>query len=158
MSNAPASRANFSTAATSDRQVDATPNSALRKLRLWPAIVIVGFFWAFYFSIDHIEMSMFVRFISRWSVEGLVLLSFVAWWLAFSRARWFDRLLPVVVMIGGPWWPDCWRIKSRSVRWGSWACLWRDCRSCSLDGWFGWPSVIDCYGFRPPCSGSDYAC
>ncbi len=70
-------------------------------LRLWPAVVVVGFFWAFYFSIDYIEMSMFIRFISRWAVEGLVFLTFVAWWLAFSRARWFDRLLPVVVMIGG---------------------------------------------------------
>ncbi len=70
-------------------------------LRLWPAIVVVGIFWVFYFSIDYVEMSMFVRFISRWTVEGLAFLTFVAWWLAFSRARWFDRLLPVAVLIGG---------------------------------------------------------
>jgi outer membrane protein assembly factor BamB len=101
MNTTPSSQANFSSTATPNRQVGTAPGSAIRKLRLWPAIVIVGFFWAFYFSIDHIEMSMFIRFISRWSVEGLVLLSFVTWWLAFSRARWFDRLLPVAVMIGG---------------------------------------------------------
>ncbi|HEY2826763.1 MAG TPA: PQQ-binding-like beta-propeller repeat protein [Pirellulales bacterium] len=81
--------------------VSRTAGETNRKLRLWPAVIIVGVFWAFYFSIDHVEMSMFVRFILRWSVEGLVLLSFVVWWLAFSRARWFDRIVPVLVMFGG---------------------------------------------------------
>jgi len=36
------------------------------------------FLWAFYFSIDHIERSMFMRFIIRMSVEGLVMLA-VLW-------------------------------------------------------------------------------
>src|SRR5262245_9771937 len=60
-------------------------------IRLWPAIIIVAFFWVFYFSSDYVEMTMFFRFISRFGVYAVVILSFLVWWMGFSRIERTDR-------------------------------------------------------------------
>lgn len=74
---------------------------ATRIIRLWPAVIFVALFWVFHYASDYVEMSMFMRFVTRFAVLGIVLLGFVAWWMFFSRARWSDRLLALVVFIGG---------------------------------------------------------
>jgi len=101
----------MSTAATpssgSNLPVSAMPHGSIRngasrsarKLRLWPAIIIVGVLWGFHFAADHMEMSMFVRFVSRFGMYGVVLLVFVVWWMFFSRAQWSDRFLALAVLI-----------------------------------------------------------
>jgi outer membrane protein assembly factor BamB len=72
-----------------------------RKLRLWPAILLVVAFWAFHFGADFVEMSMGFRFLSRFAFYGIIVLGFVVWWLAASRANWKDRLLVFGAMIAG---------------------------------------------------------
>jgi outer membrane protein assembly factor BamB len=70
-----------------------------RPIRLWPAIAIVAFFWVFYFSADYVEMTMFMRFISRFGMYGIVILSFLVWWMGFSRVPWKERFLGLGVLI-----------------------------------------------------------
>ncbi|HZZ27023.1 MAG TPA: PQQ-binding-like beta-propeller repeat protein [Pirellulales bacterium] len=79
----------------------AADNTAVRKLRLWPAVVLVAVLWASYVGADYVEMSMFIRFASRWGMYAVVLLCFIVWWMFFSRARWSDRFLGLAVFIGG---------------------------------------------------------
>ena len=72
-----------------------------RAIRLWPAIVIVAFFWIFHFSADYVEMTMFFRFISRFGMYAIVILSFLVWWMGFSRIEWKDRWLGLGALLGG---------------------------------------------------------
>jgi outer membrane protein assembly factor BamB len=72
-----------------------------RSIRLWPAIVIVAFFWVFHFSADYVEMTMFFRFISRFGMYAVVILSFLVWWMGFSRIEWKDRWLGLGALLGG---------------------------------------------------------
>src|SRR5262245_14840512 len=72
-----------------------------RPIRLWPAILIVAFFWAFHFSADYVEMTMFFRFISRFGMYAVVILSFLAWWMGFSRIEWKDRWLGLGALLVG---------------------------------------------------------
>ncbi len=78
----------------------ATPES--RPLRLWPAVVMLALFWAFYLANGSFEMTMFARFMSRLAAHGLLLLGFLVWWLFISRGvSWGDRLLAVAVFVVG---------------------------------------------------------
>ncbi len=96
--NLPAERSAQKSAAAGSGGNSASP---ARKLRLWPAVLLVIVFWVFHFGSDYVEMSMGNRFMIRFSFYGIVVLSFLVWWLAFSRAKWQDRLLALAAFIVG---------------------------------------------------------
>src|SRR4051812_15721862 len=82
-------------------QPDPTTRPA-RPPRLWPALVLVGLYWASAFTISSMEMATFPRFLSRVAGCLLLLLLFPIWWLAASRFSWTDRLLGLgAAMLGG---------------------------------------------------------
>ena len=56
-----------------------------RALRLWPAAVMVLFFWAAYFALEAISLSGGVRFISRLLLHVLLLLGCSIWWLCAAK-------------------------------------------------------------------------
>jgi outer membrane protein assembly factor BamB len=74
---------------------------ASQAMCLWPAILIVAVFWIFHFSADYVEMTMFFRFISRFGMYGIVILTFLIWWMAFSRVPWKERWLGLGALIIG---------------------------------------------------------
>jgi len=86
-------------AISKDAQRDS--GSASLSIRLWPAILIVAFFWIFHFSADYVEMTMFTRFISRFGMYGIVILTFLIWWMVFSRVPWRERWLGLGALIIG---------------------------------------------------------
>lgn len=61
--------------------VEPDVSPAARRPKLWPPLVILVAFWTFVLAVEHIEMSMGIRFISRWIAYGLLLVTFPAWWL-----------------------------------------------------------------------------
>jgi outer membrane protein assembly factor BamB len=60
------------------------PATAARP-RAWPALVLVGLFWASFVAFDVVPVSIFVLFLSRLAGCVLLLLLFSAWWLFFNR-------------------------------------------------------------------------
>jgi outer membrane protein assembly factor BamB len=63
--------------------------------------VILGSFWTFTLAVEWIEMSMGIRFISRWIAYGLLLLGFLAWWLADRGIPRWLRWFALAVVVGG---------------------------------------------------------
>jgi outer membrane protein assembly factor BamB len=70
-----------------------------RRLRIWPAVVMLAIFWAFLYANYNLELAMFSRFMSRMIAYGLLLLAFLAWWLTRRQIRLRDRLLAVGIVI-----------------------------------------------------------
>ncbi len=70
-----------------------------KKLRVWPAVVMVALFWTFLYVNYNADFSMFSRFISRMVAYGVLLLAFMGWWLTRSAISWRNRLLAIVVVI-----------------------------------------------------------
>lgn len=70
-----------------------------RPLRLWPAIVVLAFFWCFVLSVTYTEMAMFPRFILRSIVHLFLLLFFLAWWGLCRHFSLWDRLLAVAIVL-----------------------------------------------------------
>ena len=65
-------------------------------LRLWPGVVIVALQWLARFGLPAVMVdgSMYAV------IAGLAgFLAIAVWWLFFSRARWFDRIAAIVVMV-----------------------------------------------------------
>src|SRR5215467_2705603 len=85
----------------SSKDGEGNSSGNVRTIRLWPAILIVAFFWVFHFSADYVEMTMFMRFMSRFSMYGIVILSFLVWWMVFSRVPWKERWLGLGALIIG---------------------------------------------------------
>ena len=88
MSAVPSTRGDIQPNQKTSASPSAASIGASQAIRLWPAILIVAFFWVFYFSADYVEMTMFFRFISRFGMYGIVILTFLIWWMAFSRVPW----------------------------------------------------------------------
>jgi outer membrane protein assembly factor BamB len=72
---------------------------AIKKPRIWPAVVILGLFWAFLYANYNLELAMFSRFMSRMISYGVLLLAFLAWWLTRRQIHLRDRLLAVGVVV-----------------------------------------------------------
>src|SRR6266571_5312341 len=76
---------------------------ASRPLRVWPAVVMVALFWAFWVAHYVIPMDAGTRFISRMAMNALLLLGFLIWWLSRSAISWRDRLIAIALWIAGTW-------------------------------------------------------
>ena len=71
-----------------------------KPLRLWPGIVAVVLLWLARFGLKAVIPGF--RGFSlgmQWALGAAV--AVLLWWLFFSRARWFERLGAIVVMIAG---------------------------------------------------------
>ncbi len=64
-----------------------------KKPRVWPAVALVMFYWAFKLVTDRMELTMFEKFGARMIASGAVLLLFLVWWLVSRRVSWTQRLL-----------------------------------------------------------------
>src|SRR5262245_43825890 len=67
-----------------------------RPPRLWPAVVLLGLFWAIYSVWRWTELGPslgFMGFLILLGVGALTTLLFVAWWLTASRVGWTERLV-----------------------------------------------------------------
>lgn len=72
--------------------------SSRRPFRLWPAVLIVALQWLLRLALPAIDPALVPQAMIAGAL-GWVLV--VLWWLFFSRAPWIDRLLGLVLMIGG---------------------------------------------------------
>lgn len=76
-----------------------------KPLRLWPGVVAVVLLWLTRFGIKAVVPGFWGFELS--AVSGLIgAFLVVVWWLVLSRARWFDRLGGIVLMLmalGGTW-------------------------------------------------------
>jgi outer membrane protein assembly factor BamB len=68
-------------------------------LRLWPAIALAALLWALLNIPGMIAPMTMVTFMAWIFGPMLVAVGLAIWWLAASRARWFDRILIPVVFI-----------------------------------------------------------
>src|SRR5438874_9048 len=69
--------------------------------RVWPAVALVGLFWAFFLVSGSLELPMFTRFMSRVAATGLLVLLFAAWWGLNRSIRLTDRLLGLGTALAG---------------------------------------------------------
>jgi outer membrane protein assembly factor BamB len=79
---------------------DVTPPPAVP--RVWPAVVLVGLYWAVFLTLRSLELPIFVRFLSALGTWGLLTIAFVTWWLTNRRLSLADRFLAFgVAVLGG---------------------------------------------------------
>src|SRR5690348_3206963 len=69
--------------------------------RLWPAVVLVGLYWAVFLVCGRLDLPLFVRFMSQLISTALLLLLFTGWWLINWRFRLADRLLGLGAAVAG---------------------------------------------------------
>jgi hypothetical protein len=70
--------------------------------RIWPAVVLVGLYWAYAGISSALEMPTFIRFMSQTGVLLLVMVGFLIWWLFNRRIKWSDRLLVLGSAVAAP--------------------------------------------------------
>lgn len=88
-----------STAAVSAAPADA--NRAPRGLWLWPAVVMVVAYWTFHFTFQAMEVSTFVRFITRMGAHALLFFTFLGWWCVNGRIPRFHRFAALAFAVAG---------------------------------------------------------
>jgi outer membrane protein assembly factor BamB len=78
------------------------PAPSPERPRVWPAVVLVGLFWAFFFASPWLGLTMFPGFLARMAAGLLLALLFSLWW-SFNRGIPLrDRLLGfAAVALGG---------------------------------------------------------
>jgi outer membrane protein assembly factor BamB len=67
-----------------------------KPLRVWPGVVIVILLWVSWFGLPVVAPDALFAGVLAAPVGGLAI---VLWWLLFSRARWFERLGAIALMI-----------------------------------------------------------
>jgi outer membrane protein assembly factor BamB len=67
-----------------------------KPLRVWPGVVIVILLWVSWFGLPVVAPDALFAGVLAGPVGGLAI---VLWWLLFSRARWFERLGAIALMI-----------------------------------------------------------
>src|SRR5262245_47252680 len=67
-------------------------------LRVWPGVVIVILMWLIRFGLPVVAPDALLYTVFAGFVGGAAI---VLWWLLFSRARWFERLGAIALMIVG---------------------------------------------------------
>jgi outer membrane protein assembly factor BamB len=90
-------------AITADAPGTPSPNVSLpaasvaRPLRLWPAVVIIALQWLVVKTVSWVAPATMAQFMTMFlaPLVGTGLLA--VWWLFFSRLRWVDRILGLVV-------------------------------------------------------------
>ncbi|HEV3342684.1 MAG TPA: PQQ-binding-like beta-propeller repeat protein [Pirellulales bacterium] len=78
-----------------------TQQPVVKTPRYWPAVVLVGIYWAYHFLCRLFELDMLYLFVSRMAVTALVLLAFPLWWLTSRQLRRGDRWFALAVVILG---------------------------------------------------------
>jgi outer membrane protein assembly factor BamB len=92
---------------------DQTPYQAApagsKRLRLWPALVLIAVFWAAYFVVGALEKPYFVAWIYSMAAPALLLLLFSIWWWVFARLSLAYRVYgcALVVVAGAVVTPLC---------------------------------------------------
>jgi len=76
-------------------------------------MVMLAVFWVYLFATFQLELAMFFRFVGRFAGYGVLLLSFLTWWLTNRRISRRDRFLAVGMMI--LFWLVAWRLADKSV-------------------------------------------
>lgn len=72
-----------------------------RTMRVWPGLLLVGVFWAFYFGIGLPELPITTTFMSRAGAGALFVLLTAIWWLTNWTIRLADRLWVFLALIIG---------------------------------------------------------
>src|SRR4051794_5889358 len=84
--------------------VEASPapseTRAARAPRLWPAVVMVGLFWAVYTAAYQIDLTTGVRFFTRLGAAVLLALGSLVWWWCRRRVGWADKLFGFAAVVG----------------------------------------------------------
>jgi outer membrane protein assembly factor BamB len=73
--------------------------SVERRLRIWPAVVIVALEWLLITVPGWLVPGTFTQFLLMFYAPIVAFLGLLIWWLAASRLRWWDRLLGVVACL-----------------------------------------------------------
>ena len=78
----------------------AQPLASARPPRVWPAWLIVALFWAFRFAGRGLLPDGWARPATT-AVAVLAAFALAAWWRFFSRLQLVDRLVGLIVLVGG---------------------------------------------------------
>ena len=78
------------------------PPDKPRPPRVWPAVVLIGLYWACLGVSSLLEVSGFSKFLFLSAVLALAVLGYLVWWLSNGRVRWRDRLLVLACAIAAP--------------------------------------------------------
>lgn len=68
-------------------------------IRVWPGLVLVALYWAFYISLMFRETMISTNFLSNVAAIGLLLLSFTLWWLTNGTISWRERWTTMLVAV-----------------------------------------------------------
>ena len=133
---------------------------ARRSPRVWPPLVLVGLFWAYFLVSERIEMPTFTRFLSQMGVLIGLTLAFIIWWLASRGLRLSQRLIvlgvaivggagavllshrslgPITVMKGLPWVFTAWALCVAATRGSSTRTRFVGIVAVLLLAWGAWP-------------------
>jgi outer membrane protein assembly factor BamB len=77
------------------------PAAAVKPPRVWPAVVLVGLYWAFAVVSRSVELPTGTRFFATIGVCALLILLFTVWWATNRRLGWKERLLGLGVAVAG---------------------------------------------------------
>jgi outer membrane protein assembly factor BamB len=76
------------------------PPAPARPPRLWPAVALVGLYWAVVVVSYSLELTTFMRFITRLGAAVLLTPAFLVWWWVRRRVRFADRLFGFAAVVG----------------------------------------------------------
>ncbi|HEX4131735.1 MAG TPA: PQQ-binding-like beta-propeller repeat protein [Pirellulales bacterium] len=62
-------------------------------LRMWPGVVLVFAYWAFYAATQVLELPIYARFMSRMAANAVLLLLVTAWWFTNRTVRFGERAM-----------------------------------------------------------------
>jgi outer membrane protein assembly factor BamB len=72
-----------------------------KRPRVWPAVVLIGLYWTFYYVMAQVELTTFVRFLSWMASTALLTLAFLVWWFFQRRIRLRERFLGFAAAVSG---------------------------------------------------------
>jgi outer membrane protein assembly factor BamB len=78
-----------------------TPARLTKPPRVWPAVVLVGLYWAYAFGSRSVELTTGVRFFALLGMVAFLTLLFAVWWLTNRRLRGTERLVGLGVAVAG---------------------------------------------------------
>jgi outer membrane protein assembly factor BamB len=133
-----------------------------RRPRVWPAVLLVGLYWAYVFVSERIELPTFTRFLSQMAALLVVGLGFIIWWLASRGLRFSQRLMvlgvailggvaavllahhslgPITLLKGIPWMFTAWALWLVAARWLSARTRFAGAIVVLLLAWGVWPML-----------------
>jgi outer membrane protein assembly factor BamB len=73
-----------------------------RPPRVWPAVTLIGVYWIVYALLRWTDFGIslgFMGFLATMAAMAITVLLFLAWWLAWSRVSWRERLTVLGVLV-----------------------------------------------------------